>query len=405
MKRYNKPILLALLMIPFVSSKAQLINNGTSMFIDDEAVVTVDHTLIGTNLSEILNKGELYVSGDIISNTPYFFNHDESTGTLILNGKDQNIQGSYDITLHNMTLKNDHIKTAYINLYVRTHLALNSSILNLQNTAVTIINENENAISRTAGYINTPGTAKLIRNTGWIANNYLFPVGSLSQKYYQPVSISTDGAEQSTFSVSLKDYTPTLSGLDVKLKEETIDKVNDQFYYAIDRLSGQDNASLNFYLDTLRSGEYYHIGTWNTTDNKWTSPYATIAESGTYDVHLNRALHVSYPTFAEKEYTLVKKLIPETLAISKLIQIPNSFTPNNDGLNDFWEIKGIEKFTDNHVAIFNRWGEIIFETNGYSNTNHFNALDVMQGVYVYVVEVKSNQGYTKTYHGDLTILR
>lgn len=44
-----------------------------------------------------------------------------------------------------------------------------------------------------------------------------------------------------------------------------------------------------------------------------------------------------------------------------------SITPNDDGVNDFWRIEGIESFPNNTVIIYNRWGDEIFNETGYDN--------------------------------------
>ncbi len=46
-------------------------------------------------------------------------------------------------------------------------------------------------------------------------------------------------------------------------------------------------------------------------------------------------------------------------------EIFNGITPNGDGFNDYFWIKGIEYYPNNNVKIYNRWGILIFETNGY----------------------------------------
>ncbi|MCU0470354.1 MAG: gliding motility-associated C-terminal domain-containing protein [Arcicella sp.] len=45
--------------------------------------------------------------------------------------------------------------------------------------------------------------------------------------------------------------------------------------------------------------------------------------------------------------------------------IPNVFTPNNDKVNDFWELKMAEFFADIEVSVYNRWGELVFYSKGY----------------------------------------
>jgi len=49
--------------------------------------------------------------------------------------------------------------------------------------------------------------------------------------------------------------------------------------------------------------------------------------------------------------------------------IPKAFSPNGDGINDFFEIKGIAKYTAVSIQIFNRWGNIVFESSNYGAGN------------------------------------
>ncbi|WP_108808430.1 gliding motility-associated C-terminal domain-containing protein [Aquimarina spinulae] len=45
------------------------------------------------------------------------------------------------------------------------------------------------------------------------------------------------------------------------------------------------------------------------------------------------------------------------------------FSPDGDGINEYWEIYNIENYPDNKVSIYNRWGDIVFEVEGYNNTS------------------------------------
>lgn len=81
------------------------------------------------------------------------------------------------------------------------------------------------------------------------------------------------------------------------------------------------------------------------------------------------------------------------------IIIPNVFTPNGDGNNEFFEIQNGQYF-ENTLSVFNRWGQEVFETKNYRNG--WRATDLPDGTYYYVfTTIKDGKEYT----GHVTILR
>lgn len=76
--------------------------------------------------------------------------------------------------------------------------------------------------------------------------------------------------------------------------------------------------------------------------------------------------------------------------------IGKAVTPNGDGVNETWELKDIEKFNNNSVNVVDRWGNKIYQGNGYDNTNVFwnatgpNGNKVPIGTYFYTIEVRVN---------------
>jgi gliding motility-associated-like protein len=78
-------------------------------------------------------------------------------------------------------------------------------------------------------------------------------------------------------------------------------------------------------------------------------------------------------------------------------EIPNVFTPNNDGIGDTWKIPGALINVSNTLKVFNRWGSVVYEVNGYKND--WDGGEVPDGTYYYVFD----DGKTKK-TGSVTII-
>ena len=48
--------------------------------------------------------------------------------------------------------------------------------------------------------------------------------------------------------------------------------------------------------------------------------------------------------------------------------IPDGFSPNGDGINDLFVIRGINNYPENNFTIYNRWGNKVFEASPYKST-------------------------------------
>ncbi len=81
----------------------------------------------------------------------------------------------------------------------------------------------------------------------------------------------------------------------------------------------------------------------------------------------------------------------------------NTFTPNGDGDNDVFYIANLEKYPDNTLKIFNRYGKLIFNAVGYDNTFNGKYLgnEIPTGTYFYVLD----DGIDKKYKGTVTLIR
>ena len=52
------------------------------------------------------------------------------------------------------------------------------------------------------------------------------------------------------------------------------------------------------------------------------------------------------------------------MVVLRKILIPTAFSPNNDSMNDSWDIVGIKQFTEAEIYVYNRWGELVFFSKG-----------------------------------------
>jgi gliding motility-associated-like protein len=83
------------------------------------------------------------------------------------------------------------------------------------------------------------------------------------------------------------------------------------------------------------------------------------------------------------------------------VEIPNAFTPNGDGINDYWQVEGLDNTAT--INIFNRYGTLVYQSKGnttpWDGTYHGSKLSA--GVYYYIIKVKNGK---QTYSGSVTIL-
>ncbi len=91
-----------------------------------------------------------------------------------------------------------------------------------------------------------------------------------------------------------------------------------------------------------------------------------------------------------------------------LIFIPNTFTPNEDGLNDIFEIKG-NCIREGNFYVYNRWGDEIYSqvsTNNFTwNGNTKYGSVAVSGVYVYLIQLLDENGKEFTYHGSIHLFK
>lgn len=133
---------------------------------------------------------------------------------------------------------------------------------------------------------------------------------------------------------------------------------------------------------TVSGGNIRHFWTPadNLSDASLLNPVATPERTTTYTLH---AVSDAGCIGAEDEMTVT---------VNEKIVIPNTFSPNGDGINDVWNIAGLDTYAKPAVTIFNRYGSQVYKSVGYATpwngTNNGDQLPV--GTYYYVIDMKNN---------------
>jgi uncharacterized repeat protein (TIGR01451 family)/gliding motility-associated-like protein len=83
--------------------------------------------------------------------------------------------------------------------------------------------------------------------------------------------------------------------------------------------------------------------------------------------------------------------------------IPNVITPEGDGLNDTFEIKGLNSFTNNEIVILNRYGDHVFQRVNYQND--WAAEGLVAGTYFYILKTTDAQGRIHEFKGWIQVIK
>lgn len=162
------------------------------------------------------------------------------------------------------------------------------------------------------------------------------------------------------------------------------------FSYLIDTCNGKilfDNQSLG--------SPFYHWSFGNGGESSESNPIMEITENGNYFITL-----ITNPNSNCADTMSTDLYLNEV--VSNNYFIPNTFTPNDDGLNEKFKITTANKCKYFTLKIYNRWGNNILSTEGYEVIwdGKYKGRDVPEGVYVYLL-----YDGLKEVAGTVTVLR
>ncbi len=153
------------------------------------------------------------------------------------------------------------------------------------------------------------------------------------------------------------------------------------------------------FTDLSVGADYYQWEFGNVGTSTQKSPQYSFPDTGTYKV----VQYVVKENGCTDSSSAILDIIPITI-----VHIPNAFTPNNDDLNDEFKITGFfEGVKSFNMKIYNRYGELLYENDDY--TQGWDGLSKERNapadVYVYYIQYINTRDEVKDFKGNFTLIR
>ena len=392
----NKIVFTILISYPIILfGQTGFINTG-DFIVSPETVVSVFFDAVNSKNGSFINDGEIHFHKNL---TNYgSLNFSETSGGLakFIGNSVQTISGSEKSYFYNVEFNNLSDYKAFV---LKSDIQI-SGKANFLNGIVEIPDELENILFFDKGathlsvsdYSHVDGKVRKIGNS-----KFTFPIGD--NAYYRMAIISSPDDNEDHFT-SQYHYNNTNHLFPHESKEPGIKFIEPNEYWTVNRTGGNSNVILSISWNNATSSDKLlndpdkiHIVRWDEEEQMW------IDEGGVVDKNVNTVTTVSplskYGVFT---FGYVDQEVNEEIVVYDI------FTPNNDGINEQLRIDNIDQFPNNSLQIYNRWGRLVFETEGYGqNDNYFKGYSSEKatikrkeqlpvGTYYYILRYVNKQG-------------
>jgi gliding motility-associated-like protein len=196
-----------------------------------------------------------------------------------------------------------------------------------------------------------------------------FPVGD--ELYFRP-SYHAAGAGNNVYTTQYF-YKNSGDVYNHNLKEESILLINNKEYWNVTEDSGADKIVLSLTMrNQTTPSDFFNpasdtevaIVRWDEVQGKWLNEGGVVSDAATGETYSN-LLTSQVSGYGIFTMAIVKKTPPPP---DELI-VYNGISPNGDGKNDSFLIKGIDKYPDNEVEIYNRWGVKVYSAKSYNESD------------------------------------
>lgn len=166
-----------------------------------------------------------------------------------------------------------------------------------------------------------------------------------------------------------------------------------------DPVTGSVPLTVNFTNHSTGNITSYYWDFGNGTNSTDTDPLTEYTDHGTYVVVLT-AYGAASHCFDTASFTIIAEGETE-------IAIPNVFSPNGDGVNDYFFVTG-RNILNYSLQIFDRWGKKVYETTDPKaewDGKRKSGAEASEGTYYFVISYDTLDGTTKTVNKYITLVR
>lgn len=377
---------------------AQTVNIGELTILPNTQISSL-YDFNNTFSGNVFNDGEFFLYENF--NNDGLFTFDSAfNGITRFEGSSssQKITGSMISELNNVLFKNTSTQPLF-ELYSIISIAgiadFNMGIVNddafgglviFENTGTHFNTDNDSHVD---GYVQKNGNS-----------NFLYPIGDAGKYRYASISAPNNLTDAFTGKYFLENSNLLYPHTN---RAGIISLIDDAEYWTIDKTAGNSDVFLTLTWDNQTTPmaiyreplDDIHIVRWDTTQNLW------VDEGGVVNSITKEVTTIVNPLLGYGVFTLARVKSNEILPCGgRGVVIYNAVSPNNDGINDFFNIDGIENCPKNTVQIYNRWGVKVYETSSYNTFGN-----VFKGVSEGRVTLNQNEKLpTGTYFYNINFL-
>jgi gliding motility-associated-like protein len=121
-------------------------------------------------------------------------------------------------------------------------------------------------------------------------------------------------------------------------------------------------------------------------------PNTNISNTYSLTPDVNPTDSITYTLFAVPYFSCPPVSDNVFVKVYKKLTVPNAFSPNGDGINDNWVVRGLDSYPGASVSVYSRDGAIVFQTHTSNQSwdGRYNGKPLPLGAYYYVIDLKVN---------------